>query len=195
MFFSFFIIIFFLNECKLTHQVGFSSGARCSNIKNPHGHLCRQSSFFLSAWGLQRGACPCCPQLCCGKDLAAPWAFEGCVQWGGTGILEGGSHIHNWGQRDQIEQKQNEVGYLDKLLKCVLDHLWERVPEVPTDALLVQSFKSFCLGHHMLPVAAALGKQSRRLRKLGQEGLGEVILASRDEGFYLKHPQKTFFKQ
>lgn len=52
------MIFFYKNESKLTHQVGFSSGAHCSNIDNPHGHLCRQCALFLSAWGLERGARP-----------------------------------------------------------------------------------------------------------------------------------------
>lgn len=46
----------------------------------------------------------------------------------------------------------------------------------------------------MLPITAS-SNQSQRLRKLGQEGPGEVILASRDELFYSKRPQKISIKQ
>ena len=138
---------------------------------------------------------PCCPELYCEKMFAVLWAFEGCLQQAGRGIVEGGSQIRNWGRWDEIEQRENKDGYLDKLLKCLLDHLWKSLPEVTTDALLVESFESICLGHHMLPITAASQKQSQRLRKLGQEGPGEVTSASRDEWFYLKHPQKTSIKQ
>lgn len=149
----------------------------------------------LSSWvlgGSKEVPVPAVPNCVVGRCWQLCQHLKDVSSEEGQRILEGGSRIHNWGQWNEIEQ--NEVGYLDKLPKCLLDHLWGRVPEVPTDALLVESFKSISLGHHMLPIAAASRKQSQRLRKLGQEGLGEVILASRDEWFHLKHPPKDAFQ-
>lgn len=82
------------------------------------------------------------------------------------------------GNEMKLSKGKMRLGILTNFLS-VCWNIFESLPEVTTDALLVESFKSICRGHHMLPITA-VSKQSQKLRKLGQEGPGEVILASRD---------------